>query len=75
MQNILISKVPLSSQQPLINLVDAILNIKQHNKDTTLEQQVDIMVYRLYELTYAEVQVVDPGFPLSQEAYDNYKIV
>lgn len=32
------------------------------------------MVYKLYELTYDEVLVVEPEFGLSEQAYDNYKI-
>jgi adenine-specific DNA-methyltransferase len=32
------------------------------------------MVYKLYELTYDEVLVVDLEFSLSEQEYDNYKI-
>ena len=28
------------------------------------------MVYKLYELTYDEVKVVDPKFPLIKEEYE-----
>jgi hypothetical protein len=31
------------------------------------------MVYKLYQLTYDEVQVVDPEFSLSREEYENNK--
>lgn len=31
------------------------------------------MVYKLYELTYEEVLVVEPEFSLSKQEYDNYK--
>ena len=33
-----------------------------------------MMVYKLYELTYAEVLVVEPEFGLSKQDYDGYKI-
>lgn len=33
------------------------------------------MVYKLYELSYAEVLVVEPDFGLSKQEYDNFKIV
>jgi len=39
-----------------------------------LGDQIDIMVYKLYDLTYEEVKVIDPGFALSKEEYENYKI-
>jgi len=32
------------------------------------------MVYKLYELTYEEVKIVDPAFSLSKEEYENFKI-
>jgi hypothetical protein len=36
--------------------------------------KIDIMVYKLYELTYDEVLVVEPEFGLSKQEYDNYKL-
>ena len=33
-----------------------------------------LMVYKLYELTYEEVLVVDKDFGLSEQEYDNYSI-
>ena len=36
-------------------------------QDTTdLENQIDVMVYKLYELTYEEVKIVDPEFWMSE---------
>lgn len=53
-------------------LTDKILTQKSQGKDTTtLEQQIDNLVYRLYELSYDEVKVIDPAFPLSKEEYEN----
>jgi len=38
--------------------------------DTTpLEAQIDLLVYHLYDLTHAEVLVVDPDFGMGEEAY------
>jgi len=31
-------------------------------------------VYKLYELTYDEVQIVDPAFDLTQEEYENFNL-
>jgi hypothetical protein len=33
------------------------------------EDQIDIMVYKLYELTYEEVKIIDPAFSLTEEDY------
>lgn len=32
--------------------------------------EIDLLVYRLYGLTWAEVKVVDAGFGLSEEEYN-----
>lgn len=32
------------------------------------------MVYKLYELTYEEVKVIDPAFVLSEKDYNEFKI-
>ena len=39
-------------------------------KTDIIEAQVDQLVYRLYDLSYEEVLVVDPEFGLSREAYE-----
>ncbi len=57
----------------LSDLVDKILTQKEANPavDTTdIEQQIDTMVYKLYNLTWEEVKVVDPEFELSEEEYE-----
>ncbi|HNX89320.1 MAG TPA: TaqI-like C-terminal specificity domain-containing protein, partial [Paludibacteraceae bacterium] len=67
----------IQNQNPFIELVDQILLLKKENpqSDTTaLEQQIDNLVYRLYDLTYDEVKVVDPAFALSEEEYNNIEI-
>ncbi len=35
------------------------------------EKQIDQMVYKLYELTYEEVKIVNPDFLMSEEEYEN----
>ena len=49
-------------QQPIIDLVDAILAAKSENPqaDTTdLERQIDQLVYQLYELTSEEIALIE----------------
>jgi hypothetical protein len=58
-------------------LVDKILTAKvaDHKADTSaLERQIDNLVYRLYSLTYDEVKVIEPEFPLSRAEYENIKM-
>jgi hypothetical protein len=63
---------PLSteSQAPFITLVDKILAGKKAGIDTLAwEAEIDLRVYKLYELSHAEVLVVEPGFGMSEEEY------
>ena len=54
-------------------LVCQILEIKSKDTDaniSALERQINNLVYRLYNLIYDEVKVIEPGFPLSRAAYE-----
>jgi hypothetical protein len=63
----MINLIPLpqitpAQQQPIIDLVDAILAKKQSNPqaDTSAEeQQIDQLVYKLYDLTPDEIQLIE----------------
>lgn len=47
------------------------------NKPTDYQQiskKIDHIVYHLYELTYEEVLIVDPGTPITREEYENFNL-
>jgi hypothetical protein len=70
-QQIPIPKIKLSNQELFITIVEQILTAKAQGKDTTaLEAEIDLLVYKLYDLTYEEVKVIDPAFALSREEYE-----
>jgi adenine-specific DNA-methyltransferase len=53
---------PISSQkqQPIVVLVDRVLEGKKRGEDTTtLEQQIDKLVYQLYDLTPDEITIIE----------------
>ncbi len=63
-----IPEIPESAQQPFITLVNQILAGKKAGQDTShLEHQIDVMVYHLYGLNYAEACVIDKE--LKEEDY------
>ncbi|OKL39594.1 DUF7149 domain-containing protein [Pontibacter flavimaris] len=73
-ENIPIATPDEETKASITQLVEQILSIKQADSaaDTSaLEAEVDVLVYRLYHLTYAEVLLVEPGFALSEEAYNS----
>lgn len=66
-----------SFRNKISNYVSNIMSFKEDGKITTdLEQQIDNLVYKLYELTYDEVLVVEPEFAerMSREEYEGLKV-
>jgi hypothetical protein len=57
-----IKRIPISEQQPIIDLVDQILTLKNENSKadiTLIETEIDQLVYQLYGLTEEEIRIVD----------------
>jgi adenine-specific DNA-methyltransferase len=62
-----LSRIPIKQvedkiQQPIVDLVNQILNKKQQNANTdisALEDEIDNLVYQLYKLTPEEVMVIE----------------
>lgn len=53
-------------------LVDRILYCKKKNPniDTSMEEnEIDSLVYHLYDLTYDEVKIIDPKIPIKRDTY------
>ena len=72
-----IKKIQKKLQKPFIDLVNDILLYKNQKKDSSLlEKEIDLMVYKLYGLTYDEVLLVEPEFSehMSKEEYENLKV-
>jgi hypothetical protein len=70
-----IPSISEKSQKPFIDTAEKIIALKSQGKDTTaLEQQIDNMVYKLYQLTYQEVKIIDPEFALTEKEYADIKL-
>jgi hypothetical protein len=68
----------MEAQKPFLDFYKKIekLKLKNENADITeLENEINIVVYKTYALTYDEVKVIDPEFSLSKKEYDGIKIV
>jgi adenine-specific DNA-methyltransferase len=62
-------------QLHLEKLINSIIKYKIDVLDTLeLERQIDNLVYRLYELSYDEVKVIDPEFSLSKKEYESIEL-
>ncbi|MDD2577498.1 MAG: TaqI-like C-terminal specificity domain-containing protein, partial [Bacteroidales bacterium] len=77
---VLFPKIPIKylKQIPIIlsngnisKLAKKIQEDKKNNIDTfVLEKEIDCIVYKLYDLTYDEVLVIDPLTPITREEYE-----
>lgn len=72
-------RIPIPSAailKQLESLVSKVLELKKVNIEadtTSLEYQIDFLVYHLYGLTYDEVLIVAPETQISREEYEAYK--
>ncbi len=49
--------------------------MKKNNLSTLkLESKIDLMVYKLYDLTYDEVLIIEPEFNMNAVDYENYQL-
>ncbi len=58
-------------------IVDKILASKATDPESDTkkyEQVIDLMVYKLYDMTYDEVKIIDPTFTMSEVEYKRFKI-
>ena len=60
-------------QNELVKLVDKAMSVKRTDFKAdihTIEDEIDLLVYHLYGLTYDEVLIVDPETPITREEYN-----
>ena len=53
---------------------DYLENQEKQNAVKEYEKQIDIMVYKLYDLTYEEILTIDKEFSMSEQEYNTYKL-
>ncbi|MFN5565111.1 MAG: TaqI-like C-terminal specificity domain-containing protein, partial [Pseudanabaena sp.] len=61
----------------LENTVNKIITAKKgdlHADTSELEKAINRLVYKLYQLTYEEVKIIDPEFALTEQEYTAIKI-
>lgn len=83
LMNIPIYNASAEESGRISSIVDNILNLTNDKnysdnsqKQQTIkeyENQIDVIVYKLYDLTYQEVLTIDKGFPMSEIEYNNFR--
>lgn len=77
LQFIPIKSISLENQSKFEVAINKLIANKKTNYDTTqLENDIDIMIYKLYNLTYEEVKVIDPNIEqiTSKVQYERFQI-
>ncbi len=71
-----IPQIPQSAQKKFEKLVNIIIDKKKAGANTQSEEKkIDIMTYKLYELTYDEVKIIDLEFNLTKKEYESLKYI
>ncbi len=54
---------------------DNLLQLKEEGKSiSVIQRKIDNLIYKLYELTYDEVKIIDPEFSLNKKEYEAIKL-
>lgn len=72
-----IPKATIIEQNKVQELVDKIISLKLESPDADisyLKDEIDILVYQLYKLTYEEVRIIDPNIEniISKSEYNSH---
>jgi adenine-specific DNA-methyltransferase len=63
------------TQSRIVEMTEKVITQKKNGiNSAALEQEMDNLIYKLYELTYEEVKVIDPEFSLSKKEYEAIKL-
>lgn len=84
LNNFPIPELSDSIKSKLINKINQILNVsltydyeinaEKQEKVSNIEKEINLILYKLYNLAYSDVIKIDPEFSMSEEEYNNYPI-
>lgn len=58
--------VEIENEHFFIELFDEISYLKQKNQDIdALEKRINILIYKLYDLTFEDIKIIDPTIAIS----------
>lgn len=73
LSSIPVPQVSKEQQSLIANIIDKIIDNKKFSNEiavSTYVSQIDSIIYKLYELTYDEILIVDPQTPIIREEYE-----
>ncbi len=72
-----IPDIPERIQEIITTKVNDIMqqnHLDSQSDVTDIEKDIDKIVYHLYDLTYDEVQIIDPQTPITREEYESFNL-
>lgn len=76
-KNFPLPKISISSQEKIITIINQILDDKKSNQlDSAvhLEREIDQIIFKLYNIHYDEVKIIEPAFLLNKADYNNIEL-
>lgn len=74
LKKIPIPQISEESQKPFEELAEIIISKKELGESTEKEEnEIDLMVYKLYNLSYEEIKIIDPKTKLTKQEYENFE--
>ena len=70
-QNFNIPVVSDETRNELMQLSQQAIDLEDNNEILNL---IDMMVYKLYNLEYEDIIIIDPETPISRKEYENFRI-
>lgn len=67
-------KLPNLNEDTFQRIENLALLCNSQSKTKIYENEIDILVYKLYKLDHTSILIIDPNFKLTKEEYDNYQI-
>ena len=67
-------KFNLEISNKIIIKVEEISQTEDVSKFLELNNIINILIYKVYDLNFEEILIVDPEFNLTKEQYENYNI-
>jgi hypothetical protein len=66
-----ICKATVSKRDKIASIVNDLLSCNNSNEH--FQQKLELLIYKLYDLSYDELKIVDPETSITKEQYNNYE--
>ncbi len=72
--NNVLKKIPIVNEFNNLLIKQVVLIMKNLNDAESHIENLDLLIYKDFNLNYAEVKIIDPEISLTEEEYNNYQV-